>query len=164
MKQKILLMILSIILVASLLVTFSTTASAKTAYSNAAPSLKVNVINPDGTVTLVYEYTGTYAGFYTVDGVSYNIYSYPELEALANYYYYSSIDAMPAAVGTKAWGVTIAALVADANQRNAEGDPDIVWGPGQSIRMYPTDASSQPYQGNNFYSYDLYRARPVLLP
>jgi uncharacterized protein YjdB len=156
MKRKLLSIVLCVALLASFVTAFSTAIYAKTAYSNAAVSLVVNILNPDGTTTQVHEYTGVIAGSYTVynpdtgQNVTYNYYSYPELENFATLNYYASIDAMPAAVGTRALGVTITDLVNDARQYN----PDLKWEPGQSIRMYPTDAAGYPYQGNNFYNYD----------
>jgi hypothetical protein len=151
MKQKVLSVILSITLLASLLVTFSTTAMAKTDSSDAAPSLIVNLLHPDGTVTLVYEYTGV--PHYDTDGTTVLYYTYPDLESFAAVDYYASIDAYPAAVGTKALGVTINNLVADANGRNSPDDVDISWSSGQKMVLYATD-SADPYQGNNFYTYD----------
>jgi hypothetical protein len=156
MKNELMTILLCLGLAAYFFNFWSTPALAKTAFSNASPSLIVNILNPDGTTTLVHEYAGEVAGFYSVydsfqkKNVTYSYYSYPELESIATINYYSSIDAMPAAVGTKALGVTINALINDAQKYN----PNIKWEPGRSLRMYPTDADSSPYQGNNFYNYD----------
>ena len=65
---------------------------AKTDESDSAESLVVNILNPDGTTTLVHEY------------------SYEELEPLEDIEYYATIDALPIGVGTKAEGVKIDAL------------------------------------------------------
>lgn len=178
MKRKILSIIICIALLASCLATFSTSIAAKTPYSEGAPYLEVNILHPDGTTTLVYKYMGIYAGEYTAydsevgHDVTYHYYTYPELETLTaqlasqtgvEYYYYSSIDALPAGVGTKAQGVTIDALVADANSRNEPGAEDIEWQSGQKMVIYPTDSSS-PYQSSDFFTYDFVQGpRPLLL-
>ncbi len=151
MKRIFLAVIACMALLASFFTAFGSPVTAKTAFSNPAASLVVNIINPDGTTTLVYEYTGVVAGTYSPDRqTSYNYYTYPELEALAGIYYYATVDAMPAAVGTKALGVTINTLVNDAKKYN----PDLKWESGQCLRLYPTDAAGYPYQGVNYYNYD----------
>ncbi len=61
---------------------------------------------------------------------------------------------MPSAVGTKAWGVTIADLISNANENKPSGEDDITWSSGQKFVLYPTDGYGYPYQGNNFYTYD----------
>ena len=106
------------------------TAQAKTDESAPAKSLVVNILNPDGTTTLVHDY------------------SYAELASLEETEYYATIDAMPAAVGTKAKGVKINALINNAKQYN----PNIKWESGQRLVFYVTDApiSYQPA----FYTYD----------
>jgi hypothetical protein len=58
---------------------------------------------------------------------------------------------MPAAVGTKALGVSISELV---NDLNTNYQANIKWESGQKFNLYPTDASTTPYQGSNFYTYD----------
>ncbi len=143
-------MLLSMTMLASLIVFGSTPALAKTDFSGGAPSLVVNILNPDGTTTLVHEYQGVEEGSYVMGASTYYYYTYPELESLATTNYYATIDAMPAAVGTKAWGVTIDALVNDAKQYN----PAIKWETGQKAAIYPTDDSDTPYQSKDFYNYD----------
>jgi uncharacterized repeat protein (TIGR02543 family) len=142
MKRKILSMLLCLALLASFFTAFNTPVMA----SDPASSLIVNILNPDGTTTLVHEYTGT--PVYDNGVIVY--YTYPELESISGITYYATIDAMPAAVGTKAWGVTISDLVYDAQQYN----PNITWSSGQKFVLYPTDGYGYPYQGNNFYTYD----------
>lgn len=106
------------------------TAQAKTDTSAPAESLVVNILNPDGTTTLVHDY------------------SYAELAPLEETEYYATIDAMPAAVGAKAKGVKINTLINDAKQYN----PNIKWESGQRLVFYVTDApvAYQPA----FYTYD----------
>ena len=164
MKKKLLSMLLCLTMLASYFIGFipGVSVSAKTVYSNAASSLIVNILNADGTTTLVHEYQGELAGSYSVydpeagKNITYNYYSYPELENIAQIAYYSSIDAMPAAVGTKVLGVTIDDLVANARQYNS----NIKWESGMSIRMYATDAAGYAYQGNNYYNYDFLEGQP----
>ena len=158
MKRKILSILLCIVVLAS---SFSSViaaipVSAKTDVSAAAPSLIVNKINPDGTVSLMHEYTGI--PVYDTDDTTILYYTYPELEALVtDINYYSTIDAMPAAVGTKAYGVTISDLV---NNLNTVYDANIKWESGQRFVLYPTDASTTPYQGSNFYTYNFVQGQP----
>ncbi len=106
------------------------TAQAKTDYSDAAQSLVVNILNPDGTQTLVHEY------------------SYEELAPLEETEYYATIDALPTGVGTKAKGVKIHTLINNAKQYN----PNIKWESGQRLLFYVTD-SPYTYQPA-FYTYD----------
>jgi uncharacterized repeat protein (TIGR02543 family) len=156
MKRKLLSMILCIAMLASFFMAFSVPAAAKTAFSQGAPSLIVNIVNPDGTVTLVHEYLGVVAGSYDIydpdlgHNVTYYYYSYPELETISDITYYATIDAMPAAVGTKSLGVTISALVNNAKTYNSS----IKWESGQKLVLYPTDSATIPYQSTNFYTYD----------
>ncbi|MGS0763670.1 DUF1533 domain-containing protein [Syntrophomonas curvata] len=105
---------------------------AKTDESQPAQSLIVNILNPDGTTTLVHDY------------------SYEELEVLEETEYYATIDAMPTGVGTKAKGVKIGGLITDAQKYN----PDIKWESGRKLVFYVTDAPGYPYQGTNYYTYD----------
>ena len=106
------------------------TAQAKTDTSAPAESLVVNILNPDGTTTLVHDY------------------SYAELASLEETEYYATIDSMPAAVGTKAKGVKINTLINDAKQYNS----NIKWESGQRLLFYVTD-SPYTYQPA-FYTYD----------
>ncbi len=108
-------------------------AFAKTEESDPAKSLIVNILNPDGTTTLVHEYL------------------YEELAPLETTEYYATIDAMPIGVGTKAKGVKIHKLIEDAKQYN----PNIKWESGQKLVFYVTDTPiPMPYQGSNYYTYD----------
>ena len=106
------------------------TAQAKTDTSAPAESLVVNILNPDGSTTLVHDY------------------SYAELASLEETEYYATIDAMPAAVGTKAKGVKINTLINNAKKYN----PNIKWESGQRLLFYVTD-SPYTYQPA-FYTYD----------
>jgi len=105
---------------------------AKTGESEPAESLIVNILNPDGTTTLVHEYV------------------YSELKPLEEIGYYATIDALPTGVGTKASGVKISDLIADAQKYN----PNIKWESGQKLVFYVTDVDNYPYQGTNYYTYD----------
>lgn len=106
--------------------------------SGPAQSLIVNILNPDGSTTLVHEY------------------GYTELEALEEIEYYASIDALPIGVGTKARGVKINALIEDAHHYNS----NIKWESGQRLVLYVTDSASayQPayYTYDNLYGQDRY--------
>lgn len=104
---------------------------AKSEYSDQAAALVVNIFHPNGSTTLVHEY------------------SYGELESLAEIAYYATIDALPAAVGTKAKGVKIDRLIEHAAQNY---NSNIAWGPGKQLRFYVTD-SPYPYQPN-YYTYE----------
>lgn len=104
---------------------------AKTGYSDQAAALVVNIFHPDGSTTPVHEYT------------------YGELESLAEIECYATIDALPAAVGTKAQGVKIDRLIEHAAQNY---NSNIAWGPGKQLRFYVTD-SPYPYQPN-YYTYE----------
>mgnify|MGYP000847812199 FL=1 len=106
------------------------TAWAKTDESDPATSLVVNMLNPDGSTTLVHEY------------------SYEELEPLEEIEYYATIDAMPAAVGTRAKGVKIHKLIEDAQKHNC----NIKWESGQRLVFYVTDAPVAYQPG--YYTYD----------
>ena len=109
------------------------TAWAKTEESDPAEFLVVNILNPDGTTTLVHEY------------------SYEELEPLEEIEYYATIDALPIGVGTKAKGVKIHTLIEHAVENY---DSNIKWGSGQKLVFYVTDYPTVPYQGTNYYTYD----------
>jgi hypothetical protein len=154
MKRKTILVILCLTLMFSIVGTMALPVLAKTDYSDGASSLIVNKLNADGSIDWSYEYNGENEDSYEADGNTYYFYEYPDLEDLADYYYYSTIDAMPAAVGTKAWGVTIADLISNANENKPSGEDDITWSSGQKFVLYPTDGYGYPYQGNNFYTYD----------
>lgn len=105
-------------------------ALAKTETSEPAESLIVNILNSDGSTTLVHDY------------------SYEELAPLEEIEYYATIDAMPAAVGTKAKGVKIHKLIEDAQKYNS----NIKWESDQRLVFYVTDAPSA-YQPA-YYTYD----------
>ena len=105
---------------------------AKTGESEPAESLIVNILNPDGSTTLVHEYV------------------YSELEPLEEIGYYATIDALPTGVGTKAKGVKINDLITDAQKYNS----NLKWESGQKLVFYVTDAPGTPYQGNNYYTHD----------
>jgi hypothetical protein len=107
---------------------------AKTDESDSAESLVVNILNPDGTTTLVHEY------------------SYEELEPLEDIEYYATIDALPIGVGTKAEGVKIDRLIEHAAKKY---NPNIKWESGKKLVFYVTDYPDHPYQGTNYYTYDL---------
>ncbi len=107
-------------------------AFAKTETSDPAKTLLVNILNPDGTTTLVHDY------------------SYEELAPLEEIEYYATIDALPTGVGTKAKGVKISKLIEDAQKYNSA----IKWESGQKLVFYVTDYPTVPYQGNNYYTYD----------
>jgi hypothetical protein len=109
------------------------TAWAKSDDSDAAEILIVNILNPDGTTTLVHEY------------------SYDDLEAMEKTNYYATIDALPIGVGTKAKGVEIHTLIDDAAEKY---NSEIEWKSGQKLVMYVTDYPTVAYQGSNYYTYD----------
>ena len=114
------------------------TAQAKTDTSAPGESLVVNILNPDGTTTLVHDY------------------SYAELEPLEEIEYYATIDALPTGVGTKAKGVKIHKLIEDAQKYNS----NIKWESGQRLVLYVNDAPTayQPafYTYNNLYGQNRY--------
>jgi uncharacterized repeat protein (TIGR02543 family) len=143
MKRKILSLIICLALLASFLTFFSIPVLA----TPPASALIVNILHPDGTITLAHAYAGT--PVYNNGVIVY--YTYPELEAFAETSYYATIDAMPAAVGTRAYAVSIGDLV---NDLNTNYSANISWASGQKIVLYPNDAPTSPYQGNNFYTYD----------
>lgn len=122
----------------------SGTAWAKSDDSDAAESLVVNILNPDGTTTLVHEY------------------SYDDLEAMEKTNYYATIDALPIGVGTKAKGVEIHTLIDDAAEKY---NSEIEWKSGQKLVMYVTDYPTVAYQGSNYYTYDfLYGQKRYYFP
>ena len=106
------------------------TQQGKTEESEPTESLVVNILNPDGSTTPVHEY------------------SYEELEPLEEIEYYATIDAMPAAVGTRAKGVKIHKLIEDAQKYNSS----IKWESGQRLVFYVTDAPVAYQPG--YYTYD----------
>jgi hypothetical protein len=89
-----------------------------------ATSLVVNILNPDGTVTPVHEYT------------------MDELEALqtTETIYYSLVNSGPTPGGAKAQGVYISTLLDDAKKYNS----NLSWESGQKLLVYPTDFMVNP--------------------
>jgi hypothetical protein len=156
MKRKTILITLCLVMAAVIVGTFAIPVLAKTDYSDGAQSLIVNCLKADGSVDWSYTYNGNNPLTYTApDNYQYVYYNYPTLNSLADYYYYATIDAMPAAVGTKAKGVLIQDLVDDANANKPAGDhADISWESGYKFALYATDAPGVPYQSSNFYTYD----------